>query len=224
MRISGSSQAGSVAQGTAQNEQDAVLTSLQKQLQEAKKSLQDLASNKDLSAEMKMEKRKEIQQQIQDINRQIMQRKQELHKEKQQKNSDGLSTEKQTDDKAAKAGNTMETSDMQSIIQGDIAVKSAKESHGLKNELVHKADVLETESKLDAGRGRVSEGKEAAIAELRSKATVIDQKIGSTLSEVQDKKDETRSYQVVVDGRDEEEEKDKKTKDAEPGLYVDEYR
>lgn len=228
MRISGNGDVASTSglqTGNAKNEQDAVLESLQKQLQEAKKSIQDLASNKEMSAEMKLEKRKEIQQQIQDINRQIMQRKQELYKEQHEKSKDDLSTDQDVANQQSKDSNIMETTDMQSIIQGDTAVKSAKESRGQKKDMLHKAAVLETESKLDAGKGRVTEGKDAAAAELKSKAAVLDQKIGDILSDVQDKKDEDSVQKVTVDEEEEEKEvQDKKKKDAEPGLYVDEYR
>ncbi len=58
--------------------QDQQIKYLQKQIEDAEKQLQSLSSNKDMSSEMIMENRQKLQQQIQDLNKQLSQRKIEI--------------------------------------------------------------------------------------------------------------------------------------------------
>ncbi len=63
---------------------DAYTKSLQNQIANAQKQLQELSSNKDMEIEEKMKKRQEIQQQISELNMQLRQHQMELRREKQQ--------------------------------------------------------------------------------------------------------------------------------------------
>ena len=63
---------------------DSYSRNIQSQIANAKKQLQELSSNEDMSLEEKMKKRQEIQQQISDLNMQLRQHQMEQRKEKQQ--------------------------------------------------------------------------------------------------------------------------------------------
>lgn len=58
--------------------------SIQNQIANAQKQLQDLSSNEGMTLEEKMKKRQEIQQQISDLNMQLRQHQMEQRREKQQ--------------------------------------------------------------------------------------------------------------------------------------------
>ena len=63
---------------------------IQNQIADAKKQLQELSSNKDLTQEEKMAKRQEIQQQISDLNMQLRQHQMEAKRQTQQKNGNSF--------------------------------------------------------------------------------------------------------------------------------------
>lgn len=66
---------------------DSYSRNIQNQIANAQKQLQELSSKKDMTLEEKMNKRQEIQQQINDLNVQLRQHQMEQRREKQQKQS-----------------------------------------------------------------------------------------------------------------------------------------
>ena len=64
---------------------DPVSQSIQKQIADAQKQLQEISADDRLSVEDKMKKRQEIQQQITSLNQQLRQHEIDLRKEKQEK-------------------------------------------------------------------------------------------------------------------------------------------
>jgi len=66
------------------NSQDAQLKSIQNQILRVQNQIQELSENEDMSLEQKMDMRKELQQQLQDLNKQTMQRQIEMQKEQRE--------------------------------------------------------------------------------------------------------------------------------------------
>jgi len=66
------------------NSQDAQLKSIQNQILRVQNQIQKLSENEDMSLEQKMDMRKELQQQLQDLNKQTMQRQIEMQKEQRE--------------------------------------------------------------------------------------------------------------------------------------------
>ena len=72
---------------------DPVSQSIQKQIADAQKQLQEISADDRLSVEDKMKKRQEIQQQITSLNQQLRQHEIDLRKEKQEKAAEKMDTE-----------------------------------------------------------------------------------------------------------------------------------
>ena len=93
-RIGGADGAGAQAGAMGMNPaSDPVSKDLLRQIDDAKKKLQELSSNEDLSAEEKMKKRQELQKKISDLNSQLRQHQMEMRREaaenaKKQKSQD----------------------------------------------------------------------------------------------------------------------------------------
>lgn len=155
---------------------DSVSKNIQNQIANAQKQLQELSSNKDMSLEEKMKKRQEIQQQITDLNNQLRQHQAEQRKEKQQAKGssmdDMLGSSKKTATKAGKQSAELSQASMKAMISADSAMSQAQVQGSVATKMEGRAGVLESEIKMDKGRGASTEAKEAELAELEQKAAV----------------------------------------------------
>ena len=180
--ISSVSGAGSAAGLMGMNQaSDSVSKNLLRQIDEAKKKLQELSYNEDLSKEEKMKKRQELQKQISDLDSQLRQHQMELRRkaieEARKQKSQDSEGENSTDGnrKAGNAGKGQQATglsqgSMQAMISADGSMKQAKVQGSVAKKMEGKAAVLEAEIKLDAGRGGSTEAKEAELANVKNKA------------------------------------------------------
>ena len=134
---------------------DSVAKSIQNQIANARKQLQELASNNDMQPEEKMKKKQEIQQEINSLNQQLRQHMSEKRNEQRQKTQN--------------TQNTSQT-DMQAMLSADSAMKQAKVQGSTAKGLEGKAGVLKVEIKLDAGRGGNVEKKREQLVSVEQKA------------------------------------------------------
>ena len=180
-RIGGADGAGAQAGAMGMNPaSDPVSKDLLRQIDDAKKKLQELSSNEDLSAEEKMKKRQELQKHISDLNSQLRQHQMEMRREaaenaKKQKSQDSgqenpARTEKKSEEAKGKKGSGLSEKRMQAMISADGSMKQAKVSGSAAHRMEGKAGVLEAEIKLDSARGGSTQAKEAELAEVKEKA------------------------------------------------------
>lgn len=180
-RIGGVDGAGARAGAMGMNPaSDPVSKDLLRQIDDAKKKLQELSSNEDLSVEEKMKKRQELQKQIIDLNSQLRQHQMEMRREavenaKKQKSQESgqenpARTGKKADEAKGKQGAGLSGKRMQAMISADGSMKQAKVSGSAAHRMEGKAGVLEAEIKLDSVRGGSTEAKEAELAEVKEKA------------------------------------------------------
>ncbi len=163
------------AQGTAapanqlnfQQGADAVSKNLQKQIANAQKALQELSANKDISAEEKMQKRQELQQQITDLNNQLRQHQIELRRERQQAAKEGEAARQEK--KAGLPSHGVPKASMEAIVSADTAMKQAKAYGSTATRLKGEASVLQGEIKLDKDRGIDVGQKEGSLAKLEDR-------------------------------------------------------
>ena len=115
---------------SSQQGMDSYSKSLQKQIADAQKQLQELAQNKDMDSETKMKKRQEIQKQISDLNMQLRQHQMEERKkaqeEKRQKSEPKKSKEQNVTGLSQKSMEAMISADS-SMKQADVYGSTAKE-------------------------------------------------------------------------------------------------
>ena len=130
---------------------------------------QDLSSNEELSLEDKMKKRREIQQEITNLNQQLRQHQIEQRKEQQSKKSSMDDMVAGTKNTSAKKGTGLSQAGMRAMISADSSMKQAKVQGSMATQMEGRAGVLESEIKQDAGKGN-TEKKEEELADLQAKA------------------------------------------------------
>lgn len=174
MRINGLNGANTQAGGMNRMQaNDSVSRNIQNQIANAQKQLQELSANKEISMEEKMKKRQEIQQQIMDLKNQLRQHQIELRKEQQAKDAskDNLPDDsKKTAPKSENQNTGLSQASMKAMISADSAMAQAQVQGGVATKMEGRAGVLESEIKMDAGRGGNVEAKKEELAEVQQKA------------------------------------------------------
>lgn len=172
MRIDSSSVSGSTYSGgagtnvSAQN--DPVIRSIKKQIKDANKKMQELASDNSIEPEEKMKKRQELQKEISDLNNKLRQsqielRKKQREEKKERENQNTYISENETDIGLSKSG-------MKAMISADSSIKQADVHKSVASKLEGRAHVIESEIKQDGGKGRSTYSKEAELADINIKA------------------------------------------------------
>ncbi len=150
---------------------DSVSKTIQNQIANAQKSLQELSSSEDLTPEEKMKRRQEIQQEITNLNQQLRQHQIELRKEQQAiANSMSGSTQNAKTAKSGKKGSGMSQAGMQAVIAADSSMKQALGQGSTAVSMEGRAGVLESEIKMDKSRGTDTAWKEAELADVKQSA------------------------------------------------------
>lgn len=163
---------------------DSVSKSIQNQIAKVQKQLQELSSNENMTIEEKMKKRQELQQEITSLNQQLRQHEIELRKKQQEEASkaEDLTGGKRTEAaKKEQKGTGLSQASMHAMVSADTSMKQAKVQGSTATRLEGKANVLESEIKLDAQRGTATERKEEELAELQQKAQSAKDSQGSIL-------------------------------------------
>lgn len=154
--------------------------SLQKQIETKQKELEQLSENKEMDPKQKLEKKKEIEAEIADLNNQLQQKRTERLQGKGAEKNESASEQTRKRD-----GFSDESDRMNSLLSADRSVKEATELNGMSDKLKGKARVLRTEAKLDAGRGISGEQKIAQASELEHRADRLKNESAKTLGSVQ---------------------------------------
>lgn len=153
---------------------DAVSKDLQRQIANAQKKMQELSSNEDMTMEEKMKKRQEIQQEISNLNQQLRQHQMEQRREQRSEGAsmdDMMGGNHKTDTSqqdSKKSG--LSQGSMQAMISAESSMKQAQVQGGMAVKMEGRAGVLESEIKMDAGRGQDTADKEAELADLKEKS------------------------------------------------------
>lgn len=202
-------QAGGVGGGM---QMDSVSRSIQKQIENAQKQLQELSSNQDMPLEEKMKKRQEIQQEITSLNQQLRQHQIEMRKEQQAERAsaeDMAGNSKKADvAKAGAKGNGMSQASMQAMISADTSMKQAQVQGSVATQMEGKAHILESEIKMDKARGANVEKKEEELAKIQKNAQEALSGQMSTLAEanktLQDSKEteaDSEANETEIEGK-----------------------
>lgn len=193
--IGGNANAGSGAVRMENPNMDAYSKSLQKQIMEAQKQLQELGQNDEMDPDTKMKKRQEIQKQISDLNMQLRQHQMEERKKAQQEKRQKNQPQKSEENESGLSKNSMEA-----MISADNSLKQAKVQGDTAKWLQNSADIKRSEIKRDGGGSKRSPDDNALISskwddvesmEQHAKAATASQM--STLAEAQNKLSEANA-------------------------------
>ena len=180
---------------------DPVSKQIQRQIADAKKQLTDIASNKEMGMEEKAKKRQELQKLIGDLNNQLRQHQieqrraavnQEGNKEKKDSSLEEMlgKSKKNRDKKEGDKKQGFSEARMEAIISADSSMKMAKVQGDVSEKMENKVAVLESEIKLDDGRGEGTERKREEADRLEKRAYQAADIQFSTLEEANNKMQE----------------------------------
>lgn len=207
-------------QPSSTHSQDAMIKSLQKQIDGAKEELRELNQNKNMSPEEKMEKRKEIQQKIQDLSKQISQREMDIRKQAQEKKAKELQEQAEKNAPKSELEEKQQSSVAAEVILTVMGVEAAMDQvnvkQSVKKDLEGKTGVLKAEIELDTARGGSAAAKKDQLAETENKINDINSDMMSDISDInKDIKENSSKNSEVKNKGDQngEEENDEKEKD-----------
>lgn len=166
---------------------DPVSKSIQNQIANKQKELQELAADDKMTPEEKMKKRQEIQQEINTLNQELRQHQITQRKEQQQKAAAEHKTSKESQKpRSAQSGKQaagLSSAGMQAMISADASMKQAEVQGSVSAQMKGRAGVLEIEIKQDSGRGGDTEEKQKELAEVQQKAEAAASAQMSTLAD-----------------------------------------
>lgn len=145
---------------------DSLEKGIQHQIGNVQKQLQELSSNKEMSIEEKMKKRQELQEQINDLNKQLRQHQIDQRREMQKTKSPSKEASNHKMESSKKAG--FSQASMTAMISADSAINQAKNLEGIVTQMEGRKNTLATEIKLDAQRGRDVEAKQGELEDLEN--------------------------------------------------------
>lgn len=156
---------------------DSVSKNLRAQIANAQKQLQELAANKEMEPEEKMERRKEIQQRITELNAQLRQHEIELRHEKQQQTEEtGQSEQARRQEAKQRAENApggrsntgLSQGSMEAMVSADRAIGQAKVQGNVAVAMRGRANVLKSEIEHSV-RGAAVEKKQESMADIEAR-------------------------------------------------------
>lgn len=161
-----------------------------------------------------MKKRQEMQKQISELEIQLRQRQMEMKQEQTRKKKesgnavDELTGAKQLEKKSGKQSNGMSAGSMEALLSADAAMKQADVHGSTATKMENRTGVLETEIKLDSGRGG-SSNIEFKQEELAATKALADQAVSSQMESLAE-----ANESVQEAAREEQKDKDGKTEES----------
>lgn len=202
---------------------DAYSKNLQKQIADAEKKLQELASDQQLSPEDKKKKRQEINQEISNLNNQLRQHQMEVRRQAMQEKNNvkekEQGAEKQVQRKSGKTEAGMSGASMQTLLSADASLKQAQVQGNAKTQLEGRASVLKVEIELDGNIGGDTSAKEAQLAEVEDRAASVGNAQTKTLADINENLDEA-SKENEVKYEKNAAENDHKADEEDEGIYA----
>ena len=166
---------------------DSVSKNIQNQIANAQKKLQELSSNEELSIEEQQMKKTSM--------------------------DDMRGGSRKTGPKSGKQSAGLSQASMQAMISADSSMKQAKVQGSMATQMEGKAGVLESEIKMDKGRGASTEKKEEELADLQEKAQAATAAQVSTLADANKKMEEAAKADQKVSKTEDKDKSKKKNAD-----------
>ena len=182
-------------QKTSEKQKDGVSESIQKQIDNLKAQMTSISENEDMSVEAKMEKKKELQSMIDELNNQLTQRKIEVQKQNQEEKAeviDNTDLNIQQTVNTNQVASSMDETSMKSLIGAGIAMSRINKAESVKTNMKGEAGVLSEEIKLDSARGRDTSGKQSRLGKIKGNISSISVNNAAKLSDVNKEMEETK--------------------------------
>ncbi|SKB34816.1 FlxA-like protein [Acetoanaerobium noterae] len=161
------------------NKKDSIKEGLQNQIINIQKQIYSVSENKSLSIEQKKQMQKDLKEQLNELNKQIIQRDLEIRKEQEEKREENI--KEQLKDKNYIDDEQQEMTNLFSITS---SLNQVKFQTSASVKIKGNARVLESEIKADEGRGLDVSEKRKKLSEMKDKIRGINKKIIKTMNEV----------------------------------------
>ena len=181
MRVEGINAGQAPALRAGKKTEDAISMSLQKQIENAQKQMQDLAQNDQMPLEDKMKKRQELQKQITDLNQQLRQHEIELRRKQAEEAREKRAREAQENGSAEKEqeqGSGISRDSMNALLSADATIRQADAGDRIVTQMKGERNVLAGEIRMDKSRGVNTAKKEERLSDLEKR---MDQVTGAQI-------------------------------------------
>lgn len=176
---------------------DSVIEGIHKQISNIQKQMLSLSENDKLSAEDKMERRKELQEQLEDLNKMILERNMEIKKEEREEKSKAINEQLEKQLSKDENSNNVGFDDyMQNYISMGNSLNAVKTQNSIRIKLKGETRILKSEIKLDQARGVDTTKKREKLSALSTKIDKITSEISESLNKVDE---EVKKGVVPVD-------------------------
>ncbi len=156
---------------------DEVSKGLQRQIENLQKQMKELSANQEMTPDMKMKKRQELQKQISELQIQLRQHQMEVKREEARKKEekasqdDVLNPTKGMEQKQGQSAG-LSAGSMEAMLSADASMKQAGVHGSTAKHAQNRAGILEAEIKRDkGGPGDATAAKEEALAEAKELET-----------------------------------------------------
>lgn len=174
-------------QGIANQRKDSIIEGLQKQMQNLQEQLTKISDNEEMTIEQKIDRKKELREQIEELNRQMMQRNLEIRKEEQEKKNEKIEEAAKKSDKNVKNEDILD----KNLISYSSSFNKIKDHKSIQTRLEGESRVLRGEIKMDEERGLDVSEKKKKLSELNSNIEKVAKDIGKELEGINTKIKET---------------------------------
>ena len=153
---------------------DEVSKGIQKQIENLQKQMKELSANQEMTPDMKMKKRQELQKQISELQIQLRQHQMEVKREEARKREEKASQDdvlNPTKSMEREQGTGISAGSMEAMISADASMKQAGVHGSTAKHAQNRAGILKAEIKRDkGGPGDATAAKEEALAETETLA------------------------------------------------------
>lgn len=155
---------------------DEVGKGLQRQIEKLQKQMKELSANQEMTPDMKMKKRQELQKQISELQIQLRQHQMEVKREEARKKEEKASGEDVLNptkgmEQQRNQGTGLSAGSMEAMISADVSLKQAGIHGSTAEHAQNRAGILESEIKRDkGGPGDATAAKEEELDEMKALA------------------------------------------------------
>ncbi len=182
--------------GSRINKQDPRIKSIQNQIENVRKRLNELSTNENMSVEQKKERRRQLNEEMQELNELLSQIQMEIQQENMKTGeSPEKNKSKNNSNKYNINGNTKNNAFSENIISSDLAIKQMRELGSVKDGMEGYKKILKTQIKIDLERydnpdmmGKANtKYKEKAIMDIQSGVRRTEKKFSEKIEEANEK-------------------------------------
>ncbi|WP_102401361.1 FlxA-like family protein [Haloimpatiens massiliensis] len=169
---------------SSQNKKDSLIEGIQKQIENVQEQMWKISENEGLSTEQKLDMQKDLREQLDELNKQLMERNMEVQKEEKEKRE--KESQEQMKNKSVKDEYIANGNEGINLISLSSSLKKVSAQNGVKTKIKGQARVLANEIKIDEGRGLDVTNKKERLSEINSKIKSINKQIQNSIKDVND--------------------------------------